>query len=79
MVTYAEYFDLNLPAPKFLIGQRVQGKYNKIPIRGTVLVEHTINDEDGAQVKVWLDLPIKIKGRYVNIIVCNPNNLKILK
>ncbi|MCX7593776.1 MAG: hypothetical protein N2235_08450 [Fischerella sp.] len=79
MATYAEYFELHRPKPKFQIGDRVQGFFNDMPIRGTVLIEHIVNEEQGAKVHVWLDLPIRYNNSYSQFITCQPKILKPLK
>jgi hypothetical protein len=78
MVTYAEYFDKNRPKPKFKIGDRVYGKWNKLPFVGTVLNDNVVTEEIGPQVSVHLDLPLKHKETYINIVRVTQNSIKKL-
>lgn len=70
MATYAEYFSKNRYKPKYFIGDRVFGRYNKIPFVGTVGNDTVICEETGPQISVLLDLPIRLNGelRYVIIV-----------
>jgi len=51
------------------IGDRIFGKWNKIPFIGTVGNDRLINHIDGPEVTVHLDLPIKHKDRVYNFII----------
>lgn len=73
------YFDQVTHKPKFLIGDRVRGVWNKIPFTGTVAVEHLVNLEEGPKVHIFLDLPIKYKDAVLNIITARPKDVKALK
>jgi hypothetical protein len=57
------------------IGDRVIGKWNKIPFVGTVGNDRKINDIDGPEVTVHLDLPIRKDGQDLTIIVVNTRTL----
>jgi hypothetical protein len=50
------------------IGDRVIGKWNKIPFVGTVGNDRVI-DKTGPQVTIHLDLPIKHEQQVRNVIV----------
>lgn len=78
MTTYAEYFDKNRSKPKFKIGDRVIGKWNKIPFVGTVLNDNVVTEEIGPRVSVYLDLPLKYKEKINNIVWVTQNSLKKL-
>lgn len=75
MPNYAEYFEKNRYKPTWEIGDRVTGKYNKIPFIGTVGNDTYISDEEGPRVSVHLDLPIKGKS----VIIVKPNSIKKVK
>ena len=75
MPNYAEYFESNRSQPTWFIGDRVSGRWNKIPFIGTVGNENVINDTDGPRVSVFLDLPIQYKGTVHNIIIVGPADL----
>jgi hypothetical protein len=79
MPSLNDYFQNNSYKAKFLIGDRVTGKWNKIPFVGTVLVEHRLNEDDGPNVKIYLDLPIKFKNTWHNIIKLKPSECKYFK
>lgn len=78
MTGYAEYFEKNRPKPKFKIGDRVFGKWNKIPFVGTVLNDNMVTEEIGSRVSVQLDLPIKYKETINNIVWVTQHSIKKL-
>ena len=61
------------------IGDRVFGKWNKIPFVGTVGNDRKINDRDGPEITVHLDLPIKFNNRIYNIIIVKHKDIKEYK
>jgi hypothetical protein len=78
MSSLAEYFAKNRYQPKWLIGDRVFGYWNKIPFIGTVGNDTLINELQGPRVSVHLDLPIKRDGQVHGIIIVKPKDLKRL-
>lgn len=78
MDSYSRFFKENRPAPKWHIGDRVSGKWNKIPFIGTVLLDNMVSEEEGPRVIVQLDLPLKYKKEYKNIIQVKQKDLKKL-
>jgi hypothetical protein len=79
MVSLAEYFEQNRYKPKWHIGDRVYGTWNKIMFVGTVGNDTLINETEGPRVSVFLDLPLKYKDTIHNILFVKPNTLKQLK
>lgn len=79
MANYAEYFALHRYKPKYHIGDRVRGIWNKIPFSGTVYIDRKISDEDNAVVLVHSDLPIQYKDSVLNIIQVEHDHLNSLK
>lgn len=79
MGNLADYFFNNRYKPRWHIGDRVQGKWNKIPFRGTVGNDTVINETEGPRVTVHLDLPILIKNDLHTIIFVKPDDLKEFK
>lgn len=79
MSNLAEYFEKNRYKPTWDIGDRVQGKWNKIPFRGTVGNDTLINEIEGPRVSVHLDLPLKFKDKIYNILFLKPNELKVFR
>lgn len=67
MDSYCKYFSKVTYKPKYQIGDRVRGLWNKIPYSGTVAIDSKISD-DPPSVKVFLDLPIKHKGVTYTLI-----------
>lgn len=51
------------------IGDRVIGKWNRIPFVGTVGNDRKINDVTGPEVTVHLDLPLQYQGQVYNFLV----------
>ena len=75
----AEYFSKNRAPAKYKIGDRVTGKWNKIPFVGTVLVESLVSEEEGPKVMIFSDLPIKYKESWFNIVTLKPKDVKYFK
>ena len=78
MASYAEYFEKNRPTPVWHLGDRVSGKWNKIPFIGTVGNDNMINEKEGPRVSIHLDLPIKYKDKVHNIIFVKQKDIKRL-
>jgi len=68
MPSVAKYFeerDAGKPKPKWVYGDRVYGKINKMPVMGMVVRE----DYDyRSMVLCHLDLPVKIENEYIWIV-----------
>jgi hypothetical protein len=79
MPSLSEYFKQNRYQPKWFIGDRVEGKWNKIPFVGTVGNDSMVNENEGPKVSVHVDLPILYKDKVYNIIFLNPKELKVRK
>lgn len=79
MGNQTEYFERIGYKPKYQIGDRVYGKYNKIPFVGTVGNDTVISEEKGPQVSVHLDLPMKIEKTIRSIIIVTHKDIKLLK
>jgi hypothetical protein len=58
------------------IGDRIFGYYKKIPFVGTVGNDRKINDVDGPEVTVHLDLPMQVDGKVVLFIVVKHTDIK---
>jgi hypothetical protein len=76
MGALTEYFDCIGYKPTWFIGDRVQGRWNRIPFRGTVGNDTVISEIEGPRVSVFLDLPIKHKDKVHNILFVKPEELK---
>lgn len=79
MSNLAEYFANRAYKPRWTIGDRVQGKWNKIPFRGTVGNDTLISEIQGPRVSVHLDLPIRYQDKNHSIILVKPTELKEFK
>lgn len=78
MASLTQYFKDKEIKNTWHLGDRVSGKWNKIPFVGTVMVENMISEEEGRRVIVTLDLPIKYKQKYLNVITVKIKDLKKL-
>ncbi len=78
MGTLAEYFEKNRPKPVWHIGDRVFGRWNKIPFVGTVGNDNMINEQEGPRVSIHLDLPILYNDKLHNIIFVKQKDIKRL-
>lgn len=78
MDNYAKYFAANRPKPKWFLGDRVFGRWNKIPFVGTVLLDNMVTEEVGPRVIVQLDLPIKYKKEVKKYIEVRQKDIKKL-
>ena len=78
MANYAEYFEQHRPKPVWHIGDRVSGKWNKIPFIGTVGNDNMVNETEGPRVSIHLDLPIKFKDKVHTVIFVKQKDIKRL-
>lgn len=76
---YAEYFERVGYQPTWLIGDRVRGRWNKIPFVGTVGNDTVISEAQGPRVSVHLDLPIRYKDQTLSILFVPPDQLELLR
>lgn len=79
MSNLATYFAANRYQAKWSIGDRVTGKWNKIPFVGSVGNDRQINDRDGPEVTIHLDLPIKYHDKIHHIIIVKHKDIKAYK
>ncbi len=78
MSSLAEYFEKHRPKPVWHIGDRVYGKWNKIPFIGTVGNDNMVSEVEGPRVSVHLDLPIRWQDQTVTLIFVKQNQIKRL-
>lgn len=78
MSSLAKYFAENRPKPKFHIGDRVVGRWNKIPFIGTVVNDNMVSEEEGPKVSVFLDLPLQYKDEIKTILFVKQKDIKLL-
>lgn len=75
MGNVANYFEKVAYKPKWFIGDRVYGKWNKIPFVGTVGNDSCVNGVD-PKVSIHLDLPLKYKDEVKNILFVQHKDIK---
>ena len=78
MGNQSDYFERIGYRPTYFLGDRVFGKWNKIPFIGTVGNDTKINDIEGPRISIHLDLPIKYKDVIRNIIFVKHKDIKPL-
>lgn len=74
MSNIKDYFERVAYKPKWLIGDRVTGTWNKIPFMGTVG-----NDQGPDRISIHLDLPIKFEKKIYNIVFAKHKDIRKLK
>lgn len=79
MGNLADYFARNRYQAVYTIGDRVIGKWNKIPFVGTVGNDTLINEEQGPRISVHLDLPIKYNDTVYTVIFVKHKDIKLFK
>lgn len=79
MPNYKEYFERIAYKPKYVIGDRVFGKWNKIPFVGSVGNDSMINETEGPKISIHLDLPIKFQNTYHYVIFVKHKDVKLYK
>lgn len=79
MGTLAEYFEKHRPKPVWHLGDRVFGRWNKIPFIGTVGNDNMVSETEGPIVIVHLDLPIRFEDKVFTLIKVKQKDIKALK
>jgi hypothetical protein len=78
MGSLTDYFNEKGYKPKYHLGDRVFGHWNKIPFVGTVGNDTVISEALGPQISIHLDLPIQFRDRTHNIIIVKHKDVKKL-
>lgn len=79
MANLTDYFEAKAYKPKYYIGDRIMGTHNGIPFVGTVGNDRLINEINGPEITVHLDLPMKIENDFRSIIIAKHKNVRPLK
>lgn len=79
MASLTDYFNINAYKATYSIGDRVIGKWNKIPFVGTVGNDRLVSLVRGPEITVHLDLPIKYDNKVHNILVVKHKDIKAFK
>lgn len=76
MGNQTDYFERIGYKPKWYLGDRVFGYWNKIPFVGSVGNDTVINEIEGPRISVHLDLPIKFDNKVYNVIIVKHKDIK---
>lgn len=76
-MTLAEYFAQNRYAGKYHLGDRVEGKYKKIPFVGSVGTDSVRFEGEEPHVTVTLDLPLLHDGQIHNVLRVPTKSVKL--
>ena len=79
MASQSDYFNKIGYKHTYDIGDRVFGKWRKIPFIGSVGNDRLINHIDGPEVTIHLDLPIRIDNCNYYVIIVKHADIKRLK
>jgi hypothetical protein len=77
-MTQTDYFNKIGYKHTYDIGDRIFGKYKKIPFIGTVGNDRLINYTDGPEVTIHLDLPMKVDKEIKLFIIVKHADIKQL-
>lgn len=78
MANQTDYFNKIGYKHTYDIGDRVFGKWNKIPFIGTVGNDRLINNIDGPEITIHLDLPMRLTGELTSFIIVKHADIKQL-
>jgi hypothetical protein len=78
MGNQTDYFNRIGYQSEYFLGDRVFGKWNKIPFIGTVGNDRKLNDLDGPEITIHLDLPIRFNNTIHNFIIVKHKDVKKL-
>ena len=76
MGNQTDYFERIGYRPKYHIGDRVFGYWNKIPFVGTVGNDRLINENTGPEITIHLDLPMKLTKGLTSFIIVKHKDIK---
>lgn len=79
MGSQTDYFNSIGYKPKYFIGDRVFGHWNRIPFVGTVGNDRLVNNINGPEITVHLDLPIKYNDKVHHILIVKHKDIKEYK
>ena len=75
----SDWFIANGYKHTYDLGDRVRGKWNGIPFVGSVGNDRIVNETNGPEITVHLDLPIKYEDTVYNIIIVKHKDVVRLK
>ena len=79
MSNQTDYFERNAYTPKYHLGDRIFGHWNKIPFVGKVGVDNILTTDQKSRVVIILDLPLRHNNKYYNTITVTHKDIKLLK
>ena len=79
MGNQTEYFQRIGYRPKYVIGDRVFGHWNRIPFAGTVGNDTLISPVEGPRISIHLDLPIKYEDTVKNVVIVKHRDIRRMK
>lgn len=79
MGNQTDYFERIGYRPKYYIGDRVFGHYQKIPFIGSVGNDTIISEIEGPRISIQLDLPMKTRDGFRSIIIVKHRDIRPLK
>jgi hypothetical protein len=79
MGNLSDYFENKAYRPKYFLGDRVFGRWNKIPFIGTVGNDSVISEVEGPRISIILDLPIKYNDEIKNVLIVKHKDITKLK
>ena len=79
MANQTDYFNRIGYKPKYHIGDRVFGHWNKIPFIGSVGNDTVISEIEGPRISIHLDLPIRYEDELRSVIIVRHKDIKPLK
>lgn len=78
MDSFIRYFVKKAYQPKYFPGDRIFGHFHKIPFMATVGNDTVFSETEGPVLVVFLDLPLKYKGKYHTILRVKHRDVKPL-
>jgi len=78
MGNQTDYFNRIGYKPTYSIGDRVFGKWNKIPFIGTVGNDRLISELTGPEITIHLDLPMRLTNEVKSFIIVKHKDIKQL-
>ena len=76
MGNQSDYFNRIGYKHTYDIGDRVIGKWNRIPFVATVGNDRKINNITGPEVTVHLDLPLQYQGQVYNFLIVKHRDIR---
>jgi len=76
MASLTDYFAKIGYKHTYEIGDRVEGKWNGIPFVGSVGNDRIVSEDNGPEVTIHLDLPIKYEDKVYSFIVVKHKDIK---